>query len=713
MRETEILRGLSKAREGCYAAGAVPETKRPSIASRMVGRLTGGMLGTAPPKKVEPIAVEAVKNSTGGIGNAARSLSGRQKQLDEAMAYKDGMTPYVDGAGVVHGKGTPTSDNISVRVSPDEAILPAKTVDAIGADNLASIIADTNGKMPSRGLKQARPYATGYVDPLAKANSFADVTKAKAVQAQNFATANATKAVPPTPPAPTFGQRVVQNIPGRGAANAAGSISKTLGKASLGLAKKAFVPAALASELNEVGGTLLDPNKSTGTKIQSGVESGLKLAAGAIGSGVGGAVGTAAGPVGTVAGGIGGGVAGYKAADTLIDGARNVFGLSDPNEGSRSILEMSRGQPAGGTTVPTPVQPQPVPNTAQTGSIPSSMPTQPTQQPLAPVARPTQQNLTQANARSLQNAIRSGNSPAVERGTGYIVRTDGSGSTTDPETGRTISNSGNGAASGAFIDTRQQAQSGQPSAPEQPFDQVRSLLSDAAKADATGTLQGQITSSNLRRQAEALGKVAQDEQAIDVAREGNGLRRDLADMFRGEANSRAERTADQQAADSFAKRLNERFPDTVDADGNKVDNGPRRAEVQKLLAATLAKLPQEEQDKLFNPATGATRGIEGLDPKTTERLLFNLDVRDRVKEAGSGFLNGLAGNQGGQLSDNLLDYDLENAVQQGDMLVFPNGARINVSDVQYDEGAANPLIPDSLFKTPTSRFTSRLRQGQK
>jgi hypothetical protein len=639
MRETEILRGLSKAREGCYAAGAVPETKRPSIASRMVGRLTGGMLGTAPPKKVEPIAVEAVKNSTGGIGNAARSLSGRQKQLDEAMAYKDGMTPYVDGAGVVHGKGTPTSDNISVRVSPDEAILPAKTVDAIGADNLASIIADTNGKMPSRGLKQARPYATGYVDPLAKANSFADEAKAKAAQAQNFATANATKPVPPTPPAPTFGQRVVQNIPGRGAANAAGGISKTLGKASLGLAKKAFVPAALASELNEVGGTLLDPNKSTGTKIQSGVESGLKLAAGALGTGAGAALGTAAGPAGTVAGGIGGGVAGYKAADTLIDGARNVFGLSDPNEGSRSILEMSRGQPATGIP-PAAVPAKPTLNAAQTGSIPSAIPTQ----TAVPAALPEQQTAPQQS---------------------------------------------------------------------QAFDQVRSLLSDAAKADATGTLQGQITSSNLRRQAEALGKVAQDEQAIDVAREGNGLRRDLSNMFRGEANSRAERTADQQAADSFAKRLNERFPDTVDADGNKVDNSPRRAEVQKLLAATLAKLPQEEQDKLFNPATGATRGVEGLDPKTTERLLFNLDVRDRVKEAGSGFLNGLAGNQGGQLSDNLLDYDLENAVQQGDMLVFPNGARINVSDVQYDEGAANPLIPDSLFKTPTSRFTSRLRQGQK
>lgn len=746
MRETEILRGLSKAREGYYAAGAVPD-KRPSIMSRMVGKMTGGVLGTPSPTPTptpmqqpsQPVATQAVMQNSGMLGSAARSLSSRKKQLDEAMAYKNGMSPmgymngsapYMDEAGVIHGEGTPTSDNINVRVSPEEAILPAKTVEAIGADNLAALIENTNGVAPSRGLRPAQKFARGAIpkaqaaqaEALGRANALGDQARARTAQAQSFANANATTAAPaaPTPTAQqggSFNERFKANIPGRGVPGALGNATAAVARGGLGVARRAFVPFAVGAEINDVGGTLLDSEKSTGEKVQSAVESGIKLAGGAIGVGLGGAVGSFAGPVGTAVGGVAGGTAGYNLAEKGVTGLRNVLGLKDPNAGSRSILELTQNAPAGSgggaaTTTAAPAAGAPVP---QTGTIGAAPITQQNLAPASPARIPTQSYTTDEQAIQLQNAARNGDASIIpERGTGFIVSNNNTSDTTDPETGEIISAPGTGRPTAINIDTRQTGlrTAQQQAQPAGPYDEVRSLISRAAVADARGTAKGAREGSKLRRQANLLAGIVGDEQEQITRRSGQRTNQALTDQLRLSANSRAERTADIQAADALAKRLNDRFPDTVDEDGNKIDNSAKRAEVKRLLDATVAGFSEADKQKFFNDATGAQRGAEGLDPENLERLLFNLDVRDRVNEAGSGILNSFAGNQAGELSDNLLDYDLDNSAVTGNIREFRNKARVNESDLRYAEGPANPLLPAFLDGTPTNRFTSRLRQGQ-
>lgn len=670
MRETEILRGLHKSREGCYANGAVPN-QRPSMTSRMVGRLTGGAFGyTSPAKKTESVAVKAVMSNEGGIGNAARNLSNRKKQLEAAIGYKNGMTPHVDKAGVIHGPGTSTSDSVVARVSKDEAILPAKTVDAIGVDNLATIIEKTNGRPPSRGLKGRVDsgtiggnthsntknngvdsgrigHADGYIDELNKANSLGDKVRAQAAQAQSLNNANATRAAAPT--------NSIFKPTGRavGATLKAGNLVSGAARAVTGAG---ITPALTIKSAYD------SYNKPT-SEFQA--ETGIQNELGARTAGVLSDLGN------TLTGGLAG-----KAGSAIS----NYF-----NSSSESAAQPA--QPAQTTAQGAPITPPPT-----TPSLPAAV----------PIAPPVQQTVRGDQARALQSAVRSGETTMGDfaPGTGLVI----------------ANNENTGQPSATNIDTRGGLRGGQPALdpaqPQNPYDEVRDLQARAARLDGDGTAKGELEAHNLRRQAKATLGITKDEQDNLTRRAAQTTNQGLADQLKLATNSRAERTADQQAADSFSKRLNERFPDAVDGDGKKVDNSAKRAEIKKTLDATIAKLPKEEQDKLFNPATGFTRGVEGLDPKTLERLLFNLDVRDRVNESGSGILNSLSGNQGGDLSDNLLDYDLENAVRQGDMLVFPNGARINASDLQYDEGPANPLLPDSLFKTRTSKFTSRLRQGQ-
>lgn len=83
--------------------------------------------------------------------------------------YADGYAPGAmdlrRGAVNIKGPGTTTSDSIhNVSLSKGESVLPAKTTAALGADNIARLIEQTNGKPPARGLRSG--YADGKVPPM-------------------------------------------------------------------------------------------------------------------------------------------------------------------------------------------------------------------------------------------------------------------------------------------------------------------------------------------------------------------------------------------------------------------------------------------------------------------------------------------------------------------------------------------------------------------
>lgn len=104
------------------------------------------------PKVESPAPIpQPAQQPQGTIGRAMGILGGRKDQIDKAAGYKRG--------GIVRGKGTPTSDSIpvnvagkNINVSDTEAILPGKTVAALGGPAaVEKLIEKTNGKPPVKG----------------------------------------------------------------------------------------------------------------------------------------------------------------------------------------------------------------------------------------------------------------------------------------------------------------------------------------------------------------------------------------------------------------------------------------------------------------------------------------------------------------------------------------------------------------------------------
>lgn len=120
----------------------------------------------APQPTPQPVAqapAPVQKPQAGGLLNQATSaLTGRRRQLEEAMNYAEG--------GIVRGKGGPTDDEVpmqvagkNVNLSNTEAVLPAKTVQALGGPKaVEALIEQTNGKPPVKGgLRQGGSYYSG------------------------------------------------------------------------------------------------------------------------------------------------------------------------------------------------------------------------------------------------------------------------------------------------------------------------------------------------------------------------------------------------------------------------------------------------------------------------------------------------------------------------------------------------------------------------
>jgi hypothetical protein len=77
--------------------------------------------------------------------------------------YARGKVPSLTD-GIIHGPGGPTEDKVDAKVSPQEAILPARTVQAIGGPAaVKALIERTNGGMPPESeVVDNGKYAVGY-----------------------------------------------------------------------------------------------------------------------------------------------------------------------------------------------------------------------------------------------------------------------------------------------------------------------------------------------------------------------------------------------------------------------------------------------------------------------------------------------------------------------------------------------------------------------
>mgnify|MGYP003440033903 CR=1 FL=1 len=185
---------LSSAGRGLRMAdgGMVPETAE-QVMARMASKYgTTGAAQAAPvahPAPVQaPQPVAQPKPAVGGLfGRALGGLRQTNEQLRQVSNYAEG--------GIVRGKGGPTDDEVpmtiggtDVNLSNKEAVLPVKTVDALGGpEAVEALIEETNGKPPvSKGLRQGGEYFTGtggdVIDPKALRPEFRGQAQTPVIQ---------------------------------------------------------------------------------------------------------------------------------------------------------------------------------------------------------------------------------------------------------------------------------------------------------------------------------------------------------------------------------------------------------------------------------------------------------------------------------------------------------------------------------------------------
>lgn len=426
MRETQILRGLHKARATMghnYANGMVPNDPPPSSFAG-IGKSLSRMFAstpkpvTPPPAPAPAPAPWAPPPSNSGaqaIGEAVapgvvNAIKNRKAMLD---SLADGYAPddlgLRRGAVNLKGPGTTTSDSIPVNLSKGESVLPAKTTAALGADNIAKLIEQTNGKAPARGLRSGGRHAGGAIPdmveqlrPKAGSPVMSDMTdqlrnnapKAPtasgmrqtsplppsaqaaynasaegAATAQTFQkergftprspsggaapTPGATPGATPPPPKPTGLWNQTKYYAGRGAdvvggaAAGAKSTAVGFGKGALGVAGLGLEAAGSVSDMRT-------PGMTTADRVERGVESASRLGAAAAGASLGATGGTAVGgPVGAVVGGVLGGGLGYFAPD-IVSSASEALGGTPREMASARAASLRTGQQA--TQTP-PVEP--------------------------------------------------------------------------------------------------------------------------------------------------------------------------------------------------------------------------------------------------------------------------------------------------------------------------------------------------------------------
>ena len=291
-------------------------------------------------------------------------------------------------AGMVHGKGTTTSDSVPVHLSRGEEVLPAETVQAVGAGNVANLIKRTTGHAP-KGIRAGGHYAEGGVwDSMqagaknlygaAKTGLGGAVDSAKAM----YAGATAPAPAPVNPVAgsqpmsnskwdaynePTIQRNAAASVPpeavaqdplritapkapplGTAASNLGGTVAEAAHPTVAGVAQKFGLGgklgglAATGLEGYNASADIATPGMTGADQLGRGFEAGSRLAGGAAGSTLGARYGaTLAGGKGAIVGGLLGGAAGALAPEYMLKAAGAATGVpvtlpSDTAKGLRT-----------------------------------------------------------------------------------------------------------------------------------------------------------------------------------------------------------------------------------------------------------------------------------------------------------------------------------------------------------------------------------------
>lgn len=182
----------------CMADGGITQETPDQMMARMAAKY--GMPAAGPasqqpsPQPVQQATPPAQKR---GIADGIRGMFGnRQQQLDEQERKANGMA----NGGIVRGKGTPTSDDVPVKIkgedynlSDTEAVLPSKTRQALGemlgaepgdvahANKLVeAFIEKTNGKPPVSVNEGVNLANGGLLDEEARKMNYQAVTGVQA-----------------------------------------------------------------------------------------------------------------------------------------------------------------------------------------------------------------------------------------------------------------------------------------------------------------------------------------------------------------------------------------------------------------------------------------------------------------------------------------------------------------------------------------------------
>ena len=690
MRETEIVKGLAQAKRNMFAKGMVPRyadgvvpPEEPSILGFIKDRSRATMQAILP--GAPAMAQDAVLKNQGMLGNAARGLRDHQNNMDAQIKEATG---FATGTPFIHGPGTGTSDSVPAMLSKGEAVLPAKTVQHIGPNNIARLIEQTNGVAPKRGLSGRMDsgsigsdnwtHATSggtdsgtigkFADGTVPYNGVANPDVDKAITsgvplgiaaaglrspapvaapsmvesattgAKNLYNSAASKVGglydsmrnrTPTSPLPTidptmaeaapvaeaapiaeaakpnFAARVAAGIPGAEGTAAVGRGIAAAGGSAFNAAKyvlgKVATPLAVAQEVNRVGGTMLDPNKTSGQKTLSAVQGAGRFAAGAAGASVGAELGLLGGPAAPFTvpiGGVVGGIGGYFGGSKLINGVRNSLGIADPDAGSRTLMDRAVNPNNGGagapTTAPTTAAaattaPQPQ---AQSGTIggAASAGAGEIQNPQAPL-----QNATASQARNLDSAIRNRtiDSTDFQPGTGVVVANGNGGSA--PRAIQINDNRGG-------IQRQVQEQDTQPAGP---YDEVRKMLA-ASKFSPSDSWQDRADKKSMRQSAMQLSDTVNNEQNQKNTRYSTDRGFDAAIMNKNIARAQYQRELGNDNGKRIDDQLNT-LSQKSDSKGGTVTDPVLRADYERKVIGTYGKngitkndIPQDQFSEFLN-----------------------------------------------------------------------------------------------------------------
>jgi hypothetical protein len=170
------------------------------------------------------------------------------------------------------------------------------------------------------------------------------------------------------------------------------------------------------------------------------------------------------------------------------------------------------------------------------------------------------------------------------------------------------------------------------------------------------------------------------------------------------------RVARSASDESVRKTLETRFR-KKDDEGNDVADTAKVASFTTALSSTLPRMI-EQLESTGKPEAVAKakqlreRGAAALEPGDMDGLQRLFDTRERMRSA-----KGLGPNQGTFAdSDNLMDFrqtGVEKRAVGGNRVVTPAGS-VSVNDLRYSDGPANALLPD-WFKTENKNLTRGLR----